>query len=233
MRKITFTNVGNAEIHSEYYPKPSKSFLPDWYKNHGSYISDKPKDIIQGKITATVKKCMPVFDVLSAGYMIVTHHDIHIAQNEEGIFFSTPDNVTNINWHTPQQIKNHPMAMNVDGIPKFESPWSIETPKGYSCLFINPTHQRNPYFAIYQWFVDTDNWSVPVNFPFILTDPNFEGIVPAGTPLAQVIPVRRDAWKINYGSQGEKEKVNKTYTHYKTVFYEGYKNFFWSKKKFD
>jgi hypothetical protein len=39
--------------------------------------------------------------------------------------------------------------------------------------------------------VDTDKYPKEVNFPAIWHTPNFDDYIPAGTPLVQVIPIRR------------------------------------------
>ena len=41
--------------------------------------------------------------------------------------------------------------------------------------------------------VDTDNYSKEINFPAVWHTPNFDGVLPAGTPLVLAIPIRRDA----------------------------------------
>jgi hypothetical protein len=233
MHKITFTQVGNFHIELEYHPKPSKKVLPDWYKNQKPYFSDKPKEIINGDKTSTIKKCMPVFDALTSGYVIVTHEEISIEKTTDGLVVSQASNNFSFDFHHKRQLVNLPYASNGLGVPKFLNPWSIKTPKGYSCLFINPVHGSNSYFNIFEGIVDTDEYVNPVNFPFILKDSNFEGIIPAGTPLVQIIPFKRDEWQMQKGDQIDQQQVVKNLSKLKTVFYEGYKKFFWSSKSFD
>jgi len=80
--------------------------------------------------------------------------------------------------------------------------------------------------------VDTDKYNSPVNFPFILNDIKFTGLIPAGTPIAQVIPFKRDSWKMSFGSEKEiieSTKIDKTL---KRKFFDVYRNIFWSSKDF-
>jgi hypothetical protein len=37
---------------------------------------------------------------------------------------------------------------------------------------------------------------MPVLFPFMMKN-NFSGVVPAGTPVVQIVPFKRDDWKSN------------------------------------
>lgn len=233
MQKITFTKLGDFFIDPEYYPKPSKKVLPEWYKNQKPYHTEKPKEIIDGNITSTIKKCMPVFDVLTSGYIISTFQDISVERSGEDILVKTVTNNPPLEHHTNWQFKGHPYEGNLLGVPKWINPWSIRTPKGYSCLFINPVHGANPYTIIFEGIVDTDEYINTVNFPFVFKDPKFEGIIPAGTPLVQVIPFKRDEWKMEQGDKKDFEDIVKNFGKLKTVFYEGYKRFFWSAKSFD
>ena len=80
--------------------------------------------------------------------------------------------------------------------------------------------------------VDTDKYVSPVNFPFILNDIKFTGLIPAGTPIAQVIPFKRDSWKMNFGSEKEITASIKSDKTLKRKFFDVYRNTFWSSKDF-
>jgi hypothetical protein len=41
--------------------------------------------------------------------------------------------------------------------------------------------------------VDTDKHPIVINFPFVINK-DFSGIIPAGTPIIQAIPFKRDTW---------------------------------------
>jgi hypothetical protein len=42
--------------------------------------------------------------------------------------------------------------------------------------------------------VDTDKHDVPTHFPFFMKH-GFEGKIPVGTPIVQIIPFKRQEWK--------------------------------------
>ena len=234
MPKITFTKAKDFYIDPEYYPKASKKNLPDWYKNIESYLSEKPKGLVEGRAAGTIKKCIPVFDALTSGYIISTFQDIVVERDKEKtLMLVSPNDLPVFEAHAKEQFSNHPYALEGLPAPKFLNPWSIKTPNGYSCLFINPVHGANPYFSIFEGVVDTDKYRNLINFPFSLKDEKFEGLVPAGTPLVQVIPFKREKWKMKMGSEKELKETWQSAGKLKTVFYEGYKNFFWSNKSFE
>jgi hypothetical protein len=102
------------------------------------------------------------------------------------------------------------------------NPWAIKTPPGYSVLFTQPFH-RESSFTILPGIVDTDTYSAAVNFPFVLNDINFEGLIPAGTPIAQAIPFLREDWQMSIGKQEDLVETNKITTRLRTRFFDSYK----------
>lgn len=231
--KIKFTKI-NQEVLDEYAPTPAKNVLPDWYKKTPSYINDISK-VNFGKTVSsngTIKRCMPVFDALTAGYIIPTPCDIVIRKMPNGSIEYHPTLSNLIHFHDIIQAPYHP-SMNRLPYAKFENPWSIQTPPGYSCLIMPPVHSTNTYFTILEGVVDTDKFIVSVNFPFVLNDVNFNGVIPAGTPMAQVIPFKRESWKLELGNDNDISEINKNLSKLKTKVYDRYKGMFWSKKEFN
>jgi hypothetical protein len=80
--------------------------------------------------------------------------------------------------------------------------------------------------------VDTDTYKAPVNFPFVLNDVKWQGLIPAGTPMVQVIPIKRDSWEHEIGSDKERQEQNKITAQLKTLFFNSYKRQFWSRKEY-
>jgi hypothetical protein len=118
---------------------------------------------------------------------------------------------------------------------RMDSPWTIKTPKGYSVMVLNPLHRENSVFRIFEGIVDTDNHPSPLNFPFTLLEPNFEGLIPAGTPFAQIIPFKRDSWKMKIEELGiplQKHFVKENYK-LQSSFWNFYKNKIWARKSFE
>jgi hypothetical protein len=74
--------------------------------------------------------------------------------------------------------------------------------------------------------------SAPTNFPFTLNDVSWEGLIPAGTPVAQVIPIKRESWIMEFGNENDKEKHFKDKELIDSVFMNGYKKMFWKKKEY-
>jgi hypothetical protein len=227
MKEIIFTNTVNAL--EEFAPKPASYVVPDWYKNTESYMGGKKKPTGDGNTTGTIKRCMPVFDSISQGYIITTYTDIFVSQKEtvdaEGKVKFLPwyewSSMDSIQFHPVEQAPLHP-EQNGAPYPKLMNPWGIKTPPGYSTLFMAPVHRSN-IFTILPGVVDTDTYTAPVNFPMVLTDVKFEGLVPAGTPIAQVIPFKRESWSMKLGGEKELIEQNKISSRLRTRFFDSYK----------
>jgi hypothetical protein len=228
--KIIFTNTTELNLDM---PEPASKLLPDWYKKHDSYIENNKKiPPLKGGVSGTIKKCMPVFDVLNSGYIIKTEVDIYVEK-----VISNGKKINNFIFNSLNYVTSHnKLQANVERknvpeeyIPKISNVWGIKTPKGYSCLFIPPVHRDN-LIEIFPGIVDTDNYNVPVEFPFILSDPDFEGLIPMGTPIAQVIPFKRDKWKSYIGNDINHVRKQEIQTH--RMFFDRYKKLFWDKKQY-
>jgi hypothetical protein len=203
--------------------------MPDWYKNMESYTNKEKKPNGSGLTTATIKRCMPVFDAITAGYIITSPADVYVSiKNGEQYFeWSSLELIT---FHPIEQAPEHPVR-KPHAYPKWTNPWAIKTPKGYSCLFIQPMH-RESVFTILPGIVDTDTYTAAVNFPMVINDPNFEGLIPKGTPIAQVIPFKREDWQIKIGSQKELIEQHNIAQKLNTKFFDRYKSMYWFRKEY-
>ena len=230
-KEIKFVNVFGVD--KEFSPKPSKFMLPQWYKDTDEYIGQKKQITSESQTPQTIKKCIPVFDAMTAGYIITTYTDLWVSEKDGLPYYSWPA-FDAIAFHPVEQAPLHPNRNVKFSYPKLNSPWGIETPKGYSVLIIPPMHQENKYITILPGIIDTDQYKSPINFPFVLTDAGFQGLIPAGTPVAQVIPFKRDSWKINV-SDDEKylKEIRKVDVKLKTKFFDSYKRLFWTKKEYN
>jgi len=224
---ITFTNVSGFDGLEQ--PQPASKFIPDWYKNMESYIGGEKKPSGDGNTLSTVKRCMPVFDAINAGYIITSPADVYVSIKDEQQYFEW-SSLNLINFHPIKQAPTHP-AKNRHSYPKWNNYWAIRTPKGYSTMFIEPMH-RESVFAILPGIVDTDEYYAPVNFPFTVKDPEFEGLIPKGTPIAQVIPFKREEWTMQFGGEKEiKEQASLT-NKLSTRFFDRYKSMFRQNKEY-
>jgi hypothetical protein len=227
MKKIIFTNTMGVET---FPPTPATKAIPEWYKKTETYINGVKMAPVENLVKHTIKKCIPVFDAITAGYILYTPVDVYISQVDGRPYYNWASQLA-ISFHNADQAHLHPQV-NTEQIPKWTNHWAIETEKGYSSLFIPPMHHPNKHFSILPGLVDTDIYTGPVNFPFILHDSSFEGLIPAGTPMAQIIPIKRDEWKMHFGGKNEINKARQIEMKLKTKFFNSYKTLFWNKKEY-
>jgi hypothetical protein len=110
---------------------------------------------------------------------------------------------------------------------KFINRWVIKTKPGWSTLFIPPMNIFDQPFRCLAGYVDTDAYPKEVNFPAAWLVPDFDGSLPAGTPLVTAIPVKRGSFnnrkpKVRSMTLAEKKRIEKiqkaqhTRSHYYT-----------------
>lgn len=170
-------------------PTPAKDNLPKWYKDLPGNVSP---DICGEHDPRTIKKCMPVFDLLTTGWIMPLCDDVQFIIANEGTEVGCTreeGDIRILEFHHRFQVKGHPLAA---GHPcKWINPWTIRTEPGISCLFIPPVQQEQTIFQVVPAIVDTDKFTNKINFPFFPTGEDNVYHLPKGMPLMQVIPFRR------------------------------------------
>ena len=227
MKDIIFTNTSGFKDLEK--PQPSSKLIPEWYKNTNSYLNKEKKPVGDGMVQTTIKKCMPVFDAISAGYIIVSPADVYVSIKQGEQFFEWAS-LDLVSFHEIKQAPEHPLK-NQHPYPKWQNYWAIKTPKGYSTIFVQPMH-RDSIFTILPGIVDTDTYFAPVNFPMVINDPEFQGLIPKGTPIAQVIPFKRDSWSMKFGGEKELKEQADITKNLHTKFFDKYKSMFRKSKEY-
>lgn len=212
-------------------PTTAKKFLPQWYKeSETTYLSDEGEEI------SGLKKCVPFLDSMLSGYMLVTPFDIFISKNEDGTL--------NIRWNSQDALADFvserkgligsKMPRPAGHYPNhlaFRGFWGMKTPKGWSMLVVHPLNRHDLPWTITSGIMDSDKYSTSGNIPFFIRE-DFIGMVPAGTPFAQLIPIKRASWRsinndkgIQYLEDLQGAMVRK--------FNKSYKKFFWVRKEYN
>jgi hypothetical protein len=229
MIEIVFTPM--VLFNEKFNPKPSSFSIPEWYREMESYHDNIKKPNKSERHTqSTIKRCMPVFDMITAGYTLELSQDVYCEYKNGETHFQWSSDKVAVEYHDSAQVGTHP-AGHGNLTPKFINYWSIKTPKNYSCLFIQPSHKELP-FTIFPAIVDTDKFFNPVNFPFVLKNKEWEGLIPAGTAVAQVIPFLRNEYKMRIGNQEDEREAQLSALPLWSKFSNAYKTFFWQQKKY-
>lgn len=216
-------------------PVQASKLIPDWYKKIPTYINENIKEPLhpEGGVNLTVKPCIPFLDALTTGYMIVTSADILVSHSQPHRL-NWEVSWTVVSIHGNNQVNPMPIQHEYEKDPfKFECVYGIQTPPGYSLLFTHPLNRYDLPFITFSGIVDTDTYGyAPVNLPFILRK-DFEGIIKKGTPIAQVIPIKREDWKsVTYKYDETNLKVKYAQDRIKSSMFRSYKDRFWQRKKY-
>lgn len=232
MKKISFeytTPLGELEINR---PKPSVKSLPKAYKALKPYTDSKKIANFNAELNHSVKRCIPYLDAMTAGYILTTPADLIVTMQEDKPFIQWKTEQIVLEAHDERQVPDDLKPSYCHDIPfKLINDYVIKTPKGYSCMFLPILNVPNNPFVAVSGIVDTDNFHSPVNFPFFLQKSFTEGVIPAGTPLVQIIPFKRESWYSVFKKSNLK-KIAHTKLLLKRKMEFGYKKLFWYKKDF-
>ncbi len=212
-------------------PIPIKKLLPSWYKESETTFADNNNNEVSG-----LKRCVPFMDAMLSGYALVTPVDIFVSKNEDGSL--------NIRWNSPETFENfiseRPKELG-DKMPRpeghmpnhlaFRGTWGLKTPRGWSALVVPPLNRHDLPFTITAGLMDSDKYSTSGNIPFFIKE-NFTGVIPAGTPFAQIIPVKRAKWSSIKNDAGIRylEALQGAFVRQPG---KSYKKYFWQRKEYN
>ena len=226
-----------------FVPKPeaASKCMPDWYKKQPGFAGDEFKDYIsKGGQSSTIKRCMPIFDLMTAGYIFKVPMDIYVnAKNPEKITWSVPNELKflgndMIATHTQEQVSEYPVNLDIyhKQIFRILPFWALMTPKGYSTIFTQPVHRDLVPFKVFEAIIDTDNFASDGHLSMYIRK-DFEGIIKQGTPLIQAIPFKREVWESEYIDPVEsKEEIERQRLLVRSSFRNSYKEKFRQKKEY-
>ena len=172
------------------HPVPMKKLIPEWYIKAERTYFDKHKQEIPG-----LKTCVPFLDGLTAGYALVTPENLYVSYDENG--------KVKIEWDSEESFISERQGLSGHTMPRpaghednhlvWCGNWGWKTPKGYSKLITHPLNRFDLPFTTMSAIVDTDGYNGWGNIPWFIKS-GFEGTIPAGTPYAQIMPIKREKW---------------------------------------
>lgn len=217
------------------YPKPSKNYVAQWFKDMPSEVSH-----LSGVNTLrTAKKCMPFIDSLVSGYTQELVCDIYI----DPIDINKSDTEIKYNWSgnfKPLSTRFEDLGSS-NSMPNFSGYydaefhwntfWEPKTPPGYSTFYFHPANRFDLPFMTHNGIIDTDKWPITGPLPFVIKK-GFSGLIPAGTPIYQMIFIKRDSW-ISESNEYNEKYNNSIEFSVRKFFQDGYKKQFWSRKEYN
>lgn len=210
------------EVHPK--PQPASKYLPDWWKGIPHYSTPLQEIQLLPQPNVTVKRCLSAFDALASGYIVPLWADVQVISGQE-------DGSTFVRWNTgrpvvsmwsPEQVSSYELPDGYDStVFKYLHRWTIKTPPGWSSLITHPTGYPNLPFKVIPGIVDTDLLETDINTPFVIKK-GFNGIIEAGTPMFQIIPIKRSDWKSNFVLESPNQfSINQERLRTKIISYYG------------
>jgi len=202
-------------------PKPqlAKRMSPDWYRK-----MPMSNPLPEGGEDLTVKHCLPFIDAITHAFMIPLQADVHVKGGRFEWDWDWPESP--MGFHFPTQAPGVPFVDQNQTVVKATNFWTIRTEPGYATLFTHPLNRMDLPFRTLSGLVDTDGFdALPVNFPMLWVDKDFEGTLAKGTPIAQCVPILRERIDLEFrpmtseenGDAKElKEKIKNERGFYKT-----------------
>jgi hypothetical protein len=213
-------------------PKNGISVIPSWYKKIPLYAGGETKIKLQNSSPNTsIKACSPFLDAISSGYYLCLESDVLVSWEDGQPLFKWRTVSPIVESHHPDQHAGFPISEEYfnQGF-KWVNEFFIELPDGYSMFFMHPSNRLDlPFFSL-SGFVDLDIYPGVVHFPFVIKN-GFSGVIEKGTPLIQMIPVKRDSWESTSLPYSKEEGLKRDHKFASKII-RSYKNQFWQKKEY-
>jgi len=233
------------------FPLPDRAgkFLPSWYKSCPTHNGDY--------FASTVKRCIPFRESLTNGFIIPLWHDAHfkIAEASDGknylscVQSRAPEKIGQetdladapslpttglISYHPSEQYADYAKIdkkayPNYAHVVKFHSPYTIQTPKGWSILMKPVANDFASPVVPFEAVIDTDRYCGKINLPCFIRAQEKEFSMPLGTPLVQVIPFKREKVTIKREKYTEEtlKKFDIELLRFATMLQGQYQKFWW------
>jgi hypothetical protein len=235
INEIEFVAINKHSFEVCPKPFPASQAIPQWWKDASPYTKgpenlDGKKIIIQNyESNASFKKCTPMLDVLSSGYIVPLWTDVQV-RNINGY--------PSVTWRSNKDVFELHDGQEVE-IPhgyqksqfKFLNQWIPKLPKGFSALIIPCPGYPNNVFRPIAGIIDYDKSNHPLFPPMYLKD-GFEGIVEKGTPMFQIIPFKRNNWKSNFSFLEDGQFEININRDVKATMVNNYVKHVWEKKSY-
>jgi hypothetical protein len=213
-------------------PRPASEYIPQWYRDSETFKGGSPSFRYDGVPDLGLKMCHPFRDSLFSGYIQESWQDIYISADESGEMtyaYRTQPGIISVRDrpNLPIGQEFYPKELTIN--PQ----WTPQLPRGWSMLYTSPFNRVDLPLVVLSGIVDHDkltHFDEVGNLPFYLKS-DFSGILPKGTPLYQMIPIKREAWISVAKRYNEKEQLS-IQNRILSRIWGGYKKEFWTRKEF-
>ena len=212
----------------------AKKNIPKWYKSVPKLIKTDELNFQGEPFRRSVKSCVPFLEALTVGYTINLPYDLFVTKNQDG----GPYVYWRVNEEYAPSWRQNPANLELVPLNHFDTEYtwklncSFVVPEGYSMLLTHPLNRYDLPFTTLSGVVDGGYVTMyDGSVPFYIKK-DFEGLIPQGTPILQIIPFYNETWssKKEHGLLKESDKNNRKT---KSLMVGWYKKTFWKRKNYN
>jgi len=239
MNKIKFhSNRPYNSLSPLLQPTTASKIIPKWYSDADLYVKDNDtKEYVlgyDGERLPGFKACPALLDIFTTGYLLTTPCDLDFYDKEGTVDVKTELGYEDFCSARPDMESfNVPFGYNKSHFHWWPN-WAPETPEGHSVLYLNPINHFELPFITVAGIIDNDKFNTPGLMPFFLRK-DFLGVIPKGTPYAQIIPFKRQDWEMElefHDVDSIMDRHNQTAEMFRKPGGGMYKKNIWSRRKY-
>lgn len=179
-------------------------------------------------------KCPGIINLKSKGFIVRTHSDIHLKIKEGSYEWNTPSDWTAMSdGHCEDTITHHfedslhqfmtdwpKDTLNI--ILKINLPWYVKIPKDYELIMIDPFYKDDYRFTVCPGLFEPDLGLAKLNVPIYWHSTDGEFMIKAGTPIAQLIPIKKENVDFEVTNKNDDKDFSKQIRLMQLKFQEGF-----------
>lgn len=219
-------------------PVPARKVIPEWYSKIPRFQGNNGPEFEDGMVSNnTLKACYPFYDAITGGYVQKTWCDIHFNFGyEDSKLVDVKYNYSSIPEPCSTRKDTNILFSDEEYHPiefVWRMPYLPVLPDGWSMLMVSPLNRFDLPFTDTSGIIDSDKFYHIFygQYPFYVKKYFNNKILPAGTPMYQMIPIKRERWDSKIEEISEKERYLLT-KRLKVNFISTYKKFFYQKKEY-
>lgn len=233
---IEFCGIDEYVHNNLELPSPAIREIPKWYKDSTSFFDSNTMQFVgnDSAPSGTIKSCMPVLDLMTTGWIQKTWCDIYFEVKNGSLSYRYSSGPNPIEVRDIKSLGHLDIPEEYEKISfVWKRPWFIKTPANYSTIYTHPFYRTDLPFTSMSAIIDSDNYYANGKVAFFLRK-GFSGLIPAGTPMYQIIPFKKDNWTGMKAKDSDifLKDVEKIEYNIKKHFTGSYKKQYWNKKEY-
>ena len=182
-------------------------------------------------------KCPGIINLKSKGFIVRNHSDINlkILDKDGGYEWNTPSNwiemsdgicentITHHFEGSLHQFMNDWPKDTLLIVLKINLPWYVKIPKGWELIMVDPFYKDDYRFTVCPGIFEPELGLAKLNIPVHWHSTSGEFMIKAGTPIAQLIPLRKENIDFELSNKNNDKDFNKEYRLMNLKFQESFK----------